>query len=401
MSTTSISGGIDMRVGNEARDASPFVTQFRWVESLIRGGFFWEMQFKANVWREWTDVLLGRDRPRIQFRIKNQEEGEEASTEWRTAITDRSSMAFKGEALLGQVLGSDRRLEMRQAHKIRAWPARTVTEIVQVLAGEYDLEARADDTGVREDWYQIHETDWAFLQRIVYESASAGGRGDLFLWVDEDILNLRAPVFQATSDRRHDMSVVENRVDHLVLDYMGREVDRQGGATLQGVGYDFLQKRAVTYTLDSAQAQTHPALADRVPRSQAAGLRIYPVAETDQASVESITRGRWGKFAPRYFPLRVTTRADITLRPGTMLEMQATLGENQETPFLGRFLIAEVEHVYQRGAIITSAICYRREASEGDDAATGSNAESVRSRDNYHFGTRNEPRTIVTAEVLG
>ena len=401
MSTVTLSDGVEIRLGNEAQDISPFVKRFLWVESMIRGGFFWEISFVANAWGEWTEVLLGKDKPDVAFRLKSQEEGEEVSTEWRRALTDGSSMSFKGEALIASARGGDRRLDLRQDHKTRVWENLTVTQVVAAVAAEYDLTPRADQAAVVATWLQVQETDWEFLQRIVYESASESGRGDLFLWVDENVLNMRAPVLQVASARRHDMSVVENRVDKLIVSYLGREVDRQGGATVRAVGFDFLTKTAITFDLDSAQAQTHPALSDRVPRDQNKSVRLMPVPEDHPGGVEGNARGRWGRFAPRYFALRVNTRPDLLLRPGTLLEMQATLGENQETPFLGRFLVAEVQHLYERGSTITTAVCYRREAAEGEIQATGSDAANVRTRDNYRFGLKPNTRTIVTAEEIG
>ncbi|NIP94723.1 MAG: hypothetical protein GWO24_15290, partial [Akkermansiaceae bacterium] len=106
-----------------------------------------------------------------------------------------------------------------------------------------------------------------------------------------------------------------------VLTYTGREVDRQGGATLRAVGYDFDKKEAITFTLGETQAQTHPALAGRVPRAQEDGVRVLPVSKDTSAHVEAGARARWARFAPRYFGLRVDTRPDLTLRAGSMFEM--------------------------------------------------------------------------------
>lgn len=391
--------GIEMRVGSDARDITPFVRRFVWVDSLIRGGLSWEIDFVANVWGEWSDLLLGRGAP-PRFRLKSREGDVDTTTEWRTAITDSSSMMFRGESLLGTIRGGDRRLELRQYQKTRAWPQRTTTELVRAIAAEYGMTARAEDTPLRTDWYQTRESDWEFLQRAVYESANIGGRGDLYLWVDDDTLNLKAPLMQDASARRHDMSVVENRVDSMVLSYNGRQVDRAGGATLQVVGYDLDAKAAVPYTLGEQQAQTHPALAGRVPRAQDGGLRVIPTTHETAAGVEGVARGRWARYAPRYFGIRIDSRPDVTLRPGSMIEVQASLGEHQETPFLGRFLILEVEHTMERAAITTSAVCYRREAFVGEEAPSGVSAENVKSKDRYRYGQVNPPRTVRVAEVL-
>ena len=400
MSTVTHSDGVEARINGQSTDITPFVSRFIWVESMIRGGFFWEIQFTSNVWSDWNSILLGKANPHVEFRLKSLEDGNESTTEWRRAITDSSEMMFRGETLFGKVLGGDRRLALRQKHLTRAWPQRTVSEIAQIIAADYDMTPRVDDTSLRTDWFQTNETDWEFLQRLVYESSNAGGRGDLFLWVDEDILHIHAPVLQDASARRHDMSIVEGRVDNVLLSYFGRQVDRIGGATLKTIGYDFRAKKGLTFTLGSVQAQVHPALAGRVPRAQADGVRVMPVPADSQAEVEANARGRWSRYAPRYFAMRCETRPDLTLQVGSTYEMQASIGENQETPFLGRFLLLEVEHEFVQGSIKTSAVCFRREAAEGEEEPTGQNAENASTRDHYRFGVENVPNTIVIAEVL-
>ncbi|NIP94724.1 MAG: hypothetical protein GWO24_15295, partial [Akkermansiaceae bacterium] len=77
---------------------------------------------------------------------------------------------------MGFAQGGDKRVELRQIQRTRAWEKRTVSDIVRVVAQEYGMTARADDTAIRDDFIQARETDWEFLQRLAYESANAGGR---------------------------------------------------------------------------------------------------------------------------------------------------------------------------------------------------------------------------------
>lgn len=413
MATVSLADGIELRLGRddaaEQRDITPFVKRFVWVESMIRGGFFWEATVTANVWREWNDIILGRDDRPFQLRVTNQTNGVEASTEWRTAVVDSSDTMFRGQSIITTVRGGDRRLDMRQHVRHRAWPESTVSEIVRTLAADYDLRARVDETPNRYDRWQVGETDWDFLQRVVYGEATIGGRGDLFLWIDESEMQLRAPLLQAQSARRHDMDLVENRVDTITLGYMGRRVDRAGGATVQAVGFDFDTKQDITFEMGAAAAVTQPSLAGRVPRDPDGARVVLPVTKSSRGSVEGRARGRWGRFGPRYFSVRVNTRPDLALRPGQILEVQASLGRDQDTPFLGRFLVLEVQHALDYagqqnrgdgGSIITSAICYRREAFQGEDEPSGASAENVRTRDNYIYGARQTPRVVVPAVEL-
>jgi len=416
MATVTLADGVELRLGNtdaaEVRDITPYLKKLVWVESLIRGGFFWELSLAVNVWREWNDIILGRDSKTFQIRLTSQEGGRESSTEWRTAVVDSSDVVFRGEAILTNIRGGDRRLNMLQETRHRAWPQSTVAEIIRTIAPSYNLNARADDTPNRIDRWQINETDWEFMHRLVFEEASVSGRGDLFLWLDEDLLRLSAPPLSAPSARRHDMDIVENRVDRIRMTYQGRRVDRAGGATLQAVGFDFGAKVGVGFTMDGPAAQTQPALAGRVPRDPGGARRVMPVTYSTPGTVESRARGRWSRFAPRYFGVAVDTRPDLALRAGQILEVQASLGRDQDTPFLGRFLALEVQHEMSYagsredglrpdgGSILTSAVCYRREAYVGEEDPSGAQAETTSTRDNYVFGKPQSPRVVVPAVAL-
>lgn len=400
--TTQHADALDLRIGTEVFPVTPFVHKFVWRESLLQGGFSWQVWFKSDAWGEWNDLLLGRDNSSFQFRLSTREgQGEDISTEWRTAIPDSSRSMYKGTTLIGYVEGGDRRLELLRDHRVRSWDNLTTADVVRTLAQEHGLSTVVEDTNHRHaQLLQIHETDWEFMRRIVYEDASQSGRGDLYLWVDEGELHLEAPQLQRPADRRHDMDVVENRVDRIILTYAGRGIDRMGGATLRGAGFDFDTKQGITFDLNLQASRTHPSLAGKVPRAQSGGIRLHPVAENTLLTVEGRTRGRWGRYAPRYFGLRVDTRPDLNLRLGRILELQATLGENQETPFLGRFVVLEVQQELVRGSIATTAVCYRREAGEGEEEPSGSKAENVRTTDPYRLGQPTQQRVVKTATVL-
>lgn len=396
-------GGIELRIDSAtARDITAFVKRFVWTESMIAGGFSWGIEFATEDWPEFTDLLLGRDTPVLRFRLLSQQDGGvPATTDWRTAITDGSSAGIRGETFTGRAHGADRRLDMRQKARTRAWPQASVSDLVARIGADYGFAVQAaDSTAGRRDRWQLRQDDWSFLAQSVREVATSSGRGDAFVWLDEETLHFGAPSVQVASDRRHDMSEIENRVDRFVVGYQGREVDRQGGATLVGVGYDLDKQKAVIFKLDEGQTRTQPALASKVPRSQADGLRVLPVMEEGAALVEEHTRGKWGKVAPRYFSLRVDTRPDLTLRPGMVVEMQTNLDARHRTPFLGRFVVLEVQHILAAGAITTVASCFRRESYEGEEDPIGAAVAQGATRDAYRLGQPDLPRTVLVAEVL-
>ena len=75
------------------------------------------------------------------------------------------------------------------------------------------------------------------------------------------------------------------------------------------------------------------------------------------------------------------------------------MDSGRETPFTGRYVILEVQHDLEDGAISTSLVGYRREAAEGDAQPTGASADTAQTRDlNQIAGIM--PRTIVTAQSI-
>jgi hypothetical protein len=396
-------GGLEVRIGNTAKDITPFVKRFIWSESLIAGGFSWKATFSTEEWSEWNDLLLGAADPEWRFRLKVQEDQTEKTTDWRRAITDTSKAGFRGVVMFASAEGADKRLVLRQKVRTRAHANASVADVARKIAQEYDLTPVLDDTAgapARDRW-QIREDDWTYLVRLNAESATTGGRGDSFVWVDEDTLRMGAPkIAGIPADRRHVMSEIENRVDRHVVSYAGRAIDRAGGATLIGVGYDFDAGAPVSFKLDRTASQTHPGLARRVPRQQDEGLRVIPITESARALVEGVTRARWGKVAPRYFSLRVDTRPDVLLRPGAMLEMDANLDERRQTPLHGRFVVLEVVHEMIDSSIRTSAVCFRREAYEGEEEPAGASAASGGSRDRYRTDQTELPRVVLVAEEI-
>lgn len=396
--------GLELLSGNTAREVTPFIRRFRWVESLIRGGFFWEASFATEQWTEWERLLVGRESPARQWRLKSTEgdsvQALEQTTGWRSALVDGSAMRVVGAALVARVWGGDARLTLAQKARVRAWPSSTVAEVVRRIAGEYGLVAVVQDTAGRHDRVQCRESDWTFLMRISREAASSSGRGDLYLWVDEDALHLGAPELARPAERRHDLSEVENRVDGLELRYHGAAVDRLGGATAVGVGYAWEAQDAIVFEMGAEAASTQPALANRVPRAQGGGLRSFAVMKDESAVVEEVARGVWGRAAPRYFQMRLTTRPDLTLRPGSVIEVQATLDARRESPFFGRFVVLEVEHLLVKGNLRTTLSCYRREAFEGAAETTGASVQNLGSRDRERAGGQNTGRGRTRVEVI-
>jgi hypothetical protein len=193
---------------------------------------------------------------------------------------------------------------------------------------------------------------------------------------------------QDASVRRHDTADIEDRLNGYVVQYHGRQIDRAGGATFQGVGYDFSSKAGISILAYAAVASAHPALSKRVPRSQDGGLRAMPVIEDQRPLVDAAVRSVWGGLAPRYFSLRTSTRPDLALKPNAVVEIVTTDNPNRESVVQGRYLILEVQHRYLDGAISTTAVAYPA-------------ADTVQTKDRFQGGGRTAPpNTVITAQVI-
>ena len=392
-----------MRFANqEASDITPLVRRFTWTQSMIGGGFSWAIKFASSQWNEWDSLMMGKDRPEFQFRLRSDEnDGQNQSTEWQTAITDASKASFSQDtSMVGAIFGADRRLLLAQEMRSRQFAVGRATDVFSRIAQEHGLNADITASGAVDRWTQAFEDDWSFMRRIARETTVQSGRGDSYLWMDNGTLRFGTVELSDKSDRRYDMSVVENRVDGYVATYSGRRADRMGAATCRGIGFDFRLKRAVTFTMDPGTAATHPSLASHVPRRMSDGLRVFPVFEEARDRVEETVRARWGRYAPRYLAVRLKTRPDLTVRPGKIMSIEANLDQRRETPFMGRYAILEVQHVLERGAIATTLVGYRREAHKGEAQPTGASADNIGTRDQSGLSAGINPRTIVVAQEL-
>lgn len=397
--------GVELQTDNEpAKDITGFVEEFEWLDSMLEGGFSWGLLFSATAWSEWEDLFRGREASSWRFRLKSTEGDSvvpaEKTTDFRRAYVDSSRFVQRGEAGSFLIRGADVRLVMAQNVHVRAYPQSTISEIVEEIATSYGLLPDVDDTQGRRDRFQLYEDDWTHIKRLSLEAATASNRGDIYLWCDDTRLRLKAPVLSAPSSRLHDLSEVENRIDKVTVSYNGRQVDRKGGATLLGIGYDFRKGESIPVTFDASAAAALPALARQVPRPVAGGSRTFTSPEEDRKNVLEGVASTWMRAATRYFTLRLDTRPDLTLKPGAIVEVQSALDSDTTLPIFGRYCVLEVKHKLEKGYITTTAVGFRREIESGEEDATGANVSATGVRDSYRLGQPDLQQTVVRAQVL-
>jgi len=274
-----------------------------------------------------------------------------------------------------------------------------VSDVVRRIATEHALVGKVENTAAVRDRWQLRKSDWDFLRSLTYEGASASRRGDTYLWLTGDVINYRAPELAAPSERRHNLDTEEVRVNSTVVSYNGRAIDRAGGATLLGVGYDLELGTALPFLMNAAATATQPALGRFVPRAPAKGTRTIPVFRSSLDLVEEMVRSKWGNYSPRYFSLVLETRPDLSLRPGSIVEVQATVGIKQRLPVFGRYVVLEVMHNMVKADLRTTVVCYRREAFLGADLALGASVSEGKTRDRNQTG-QETPKVLIVAEVL-
>jgi hypothetical protein len=400
------SAGVEMRYLGKVTDITPFVSRFMWTESVIDGGWSWEVEFATEDWQDWVALMLGKKRDNWQLRLKviegdTENNPTEKTTDWRTAFVDGSAGRYQGEALIGKAWGVDKRLDLLSKARTRSWPGTSISDIVTATATEFGLAPDVQATNVARDRWQCRESDWAHLVRLSREATTGSGRGDVYVWIEEGALRFRAPDFQAPAVRNYDLSVVENRVDAMTVQYNGREVDRIGGATLIAVGYNLDTQTPLPFVHDVNAASVYPALGDHVPRDPADARRVIFTAEEDPKLVEAVCRSVWGRAGPRYYTMRLDLRPDFALRPGVMVQGQANLDARHSAPVFGIFCVLEVRHAIVRGKLTTTLACFRREAYDGDARPTGTPVAKGAGTDNYAIGAPDQPMTVVTAQIIG
>jgi phage protein D len=398
--------GVELQTDNDsANDITAFVSEFLWRDSMLEGGFTWGIVFTATDWNEWQDFVRGREKSQWRFRLKSVEGSAtpnpaQKTTDYRRAVVDSSRFIQKGETGTFQVKGADVRLLMAQNARTRAFPGSTISDIITQVAGEYNLLTDVDTTQGTRDRWQLREDDWTHMKRLSLEAATTGGRGDAYLWLDDTRLRFKAPALAAASSRLHDLSEVENRIERVGVSYNGREVDRKGGATLLGIGFDFRAGQSLPFTLNVSTSSALPALARQVPRAMENGFRVMTTSEEDAKNVQEGVAATWMRAATRYFTLRLDTRPDLTLKPGVIVEIQSALDSATNLPFFGRYCVLEVQHKLVGSYITTTAVCFRREAQVGEEDATGANVSATGVRDPYRYGQPENQQTIVRAQVL-
>ena len=394
-------GGIQIRRGSESRDVTPFNHKFVWTDSLIEGGWTWSWVFDTEDWQDWERLILGRDEGvGREFRLSTQEGATDTSLDWRRAYVDGSKVDVRGRSLSVKVQGGDVRLRMRQDTRTRFWEASSASDVMRKVAAEHGLTPDIEESQGRRDRWQLRKDNWTYISGLARTSATASGRGDSYLWVDGDTLRFGAPNLGVASARRHDLSDLDNRADKVLVTYHGRAVDRRGGAHLIGVSYDVLGGEAIRFDMDGGAANTHPALADQLPRPTADARRVVPFLGQTADLVESSTRSLWGMTAPRYFTMRLETRPDLSLRAGSVVELQASLNARQSLGTFGRYVVLEVQHVLEGADLRTTVACFRREAFAGDEAPTGPSVSFAGTRDRTRGGRSERPRSLLVAEVL-
>lgn len=386
--------------GNKVINVIDRITSVEWCESLLDGGLSLRVNIDDADFYFWSDLLTGNEGTKFQARLLLFQENVQVTGPWRSLLIDTPQSVITTQSLRGVLPCGDKRLAMQQIGRYTAHVSRTITDIVQTIALRYSLTADiAPLDDVPKDRWQAGLSDWDYMQEMLLPDCSAGGRGDLYLWVEEGTLHLRPIDFSVQPVRSYAIGVNDDRTVAAQLTMSNRYADRAGAATVKSVGFDMSTKRGITYNVTDAAAGRSPALSDKLPRKRSEGLIYLPSASPTLNETQRRALRRWGEQSSMYGQLKLTLNPDLALTPGQMVSL--TLQGNDDQTFFGSgiYPVLSVRHTFSQTSQKTELTLMRREMQAGVQDAVGVRVGG-KPVDVYQQGGTTEAPKKVTVKTL-
>lgn len=365
-----------------AKDATPLVESFSILHSALRHGRQWEIVFADSDWAFWEPYVSGQDP--LQVRLTFSKSATPETTGWLTLYVDVSESDFSRQYLHGTIRGGDALLNTAIKQETRAYPLATVDTMVSRIAAQHGFVADTVKMEGQRTWYQLYETDFAFLKYLLNYTATASGRGDVWFWFDNGTLHYKPFDFKAPSKDKYLLGGVDDRVAHAPVSFYGGQVDREGGRRVGVYTFDVTKNQGFYFEVGATSAGG-PALSTYVPRLPSGGFFSENIAAADLALVRAAARAQWAKYGMRYFGITLKTKGALSVSVGDMIEVDFLKEVPAKGAFVrGRYPVFEVEHKYTKDKRFTTNITgYRRESEAGQQAAGGANVSSSRGKDAY------------------
>ncbi len=382
--------------GSKVVNVTDRIKRLVWEDNVLKGGFSFTIILSDLDWVFWKKLIAGQEGTRLQLRLTFESENTVERTPWRTCYIDVPETRIESQAITLVLEGGDKRFQLMQLGRFVAHKEKRITDIVRDIAQRYSLTANvADMDDTPEDRLQPGISDWDFLQHKIMRDVATRNRGDVYLWVEEDLLNLRPIDYTQKPVRSYSIGLSDDRVMQAFLTMNNRKADRDGAARVSSTGFDFENKKGITFEVNSNEAAKAPALSSRLPRKQADGL--VNIANTSEFA-GSLERGafrKWGLASTTYAQLELVLKPDFTLAVGSMISLTVESTLNQSLFVDGSYPVLKVQHEVSKNGFRTRVLISRRESQIGLEDAPGTQV-GQQPKDGYFSDSGEQGRKVVT-----
>ena len=386
--------------GSEVVNVTDRISRVTWGESVLTGGFSFELVLADMDWDFWKKLIAGQEGSKLQLRLTFTSEGTVERTPWRTCYLDVPKTDIQSKILRMVLEGGDKRFEMMQIGRFLSYNSKRIVDVVQEISSRYNLTADvADMDDTPYDRLQPGISDWDFLKSRILGSCATRNRGDVYLWVDEGILKLKPIDYAQQPLRSYAIGLTDDRVLKAVLSMNNRKADRQGAARTLATGFDFDAKEGRSFEVGREEAGKAPALSAKLPRAQSGGL--LNLADTSQSggSLERRAFRAWGLASTLYAELEITMKPDLTLVAGGMISFTAESTLHQSLFVDGSYPVLSVKHELSRTNARTTVTVARRETQIGVEDAPGTRV-GQQPRDGYLSDSGEQGRKVVQVRTV-
>lgn len=383
------------------KDVTPFVDRFLFKESLLDGHATWRLWFKASSWEFWADLMVGKGLL-LTVNVTGKKDGRTTETGWLPLTVDASEGGVEGTRLRGSIVGGGPELKMCVEEKRKAYAMMPASTVLAQIAALYQLAPTVGQTSDLRNWYQANQTDWEFLQEVMsFYVASSDNRGDAYLYVGPNTLDVGAINYAKPSVRQYDLTADDDRVTRAKFRYYGGQVDRRGGAVVEARGYDNRTGLEVFFLASPVTAPS-PALANKLPKPLASRKRIFVTPWDSPSVVRAQAIREQARFSLRYFGVSVKALNDLTVKLKDMFEISMRDEKGYGSANAGRYGVFERVIEYSAGNISTTVVGFRRESYVGEQPAVGAPVSMSSGADTQRTASAgNLTTTTVAAVPLG
>lgn len=247
-----------------------------------------------------------------------------------TAIEGRFPQQSPPEIL---ILAEDKLQDLRMVRRSRSFENITVSELIQTIAGDYDLNTDIDVNGPSYTVLtQVNQSDLAFIRQCARDV-------DAEIWFEDDTLYAQARSRRMTDE-------LSLNFGHRLLEFSVTADLAQQRTSIVVSGWDVAAKEAITHSADDSVIQTelNEGIGGAELLQEKFGERIDRIVHEVPHTTEEATNiadATYRRMARRFLCGQGLSEGDGRLRAGTHVEL------NELGPlFSGKYYVCEVTHSY-------------------------------------------------------